>query len=73
MSKVSLDLGGYPVVLSDTAGIRESSDPVEAEGIHRALHRGHSADLRLFVFDASVRAHTTVSSLFPGSYAALVV
>jgi tRNA modification GTPase len=51
--EVHLDLGGYPVTLCDTAGLRESSDPVEVEGIRRALARSEAADLRLFVMDGS--------------------
>ena len=35
----ALDIGGYPVVLSDTAGLREAADPVEQEGVRRALSR----------------------------------
>jgi tRNA modification GTPase len=34
--EVHLDLGGYPVTLLDTAGIRESDEPVEQEGVRRA-------------------------------------
>jgi tRNA modification GTPase len=34
--EVHLDLGGYPVTLLDTAGVRESEDPVEQEGVRRA-------------------------------------
>lgn len=45
----SLILGGYAVTLSDTAGLRQSEDPVEAEGIRRALSRAEAADLRLWV------------------------
>jgi len=38
--EVSLNLGGYQVVLSDTAGLRaDSQDPIELEGIHRANER----------------------------------
>lgn len=48
-----LDLGGYPAILADTAGLRESADPVEREGIRRARQRGEAADLRIFLFDAS--------------------
>jgi tRNA modification GTPase len=54
--QVSLDLGGYAVVVSDTAGIRESSDVVEQEGVKRALERAQRADIRVFVFDVKVRA-----------------
>ena len=49
--EVYLDLRGYPVVLVDTAGIRDSEDPVESEGIHRALQRADSADLTLWLSD----------------------
>ena len=37
--EVALDLGGVPVVLVDTAGVRETRDPIEAEGVRRALAR----------------------------------
>jgi len=45
----TLTLGGYAVTLSDTAGLRESDDPVEAEGVRRARARAQAADLRLWV------------------------
>ena len=51
--EVHLDLGGYPVTLLDTAGIRESDDPVEQEGVRRARERAAAADLVLWVIDAS--------------------
>jgi tRNA modification GTPase len=51
--EVHLDLGGYPVTLLDTAGIRDSSDPVEQEGVRRAQDRAADADLVLWVIDAS--------------------
>ena len=35
----ALDIGGFPVVLSDTAGLRHATDPVEQEGVRRALNR----------------------------------
>jgi tRNA modification GTPase len=50
--EVHLDLGGYPVTLLDTAGIRDSDDPVEQEGIRRARQRASEADLVLWVEDA---------------------
>ena len=54
--EVHLDLGGYPVTLADTAGLRELAETggqagVEAEGIRRARARAESADLRLAVID----------------------
>lgn len=44
-----LVIGGYAVTLSDTAGLRDSEDPVEAEGVRRARARAEQADLRLWV------------------------
>jgi tRNA modification GTPase len=52
--EVHLDLSGYPVTLLDTAGIRDSDDPVEREGVRRARARAAAADLVLWVTDASV-------------------
>ena len=51
--EVHLDLDGYPVTLLDTAGIRDSSDPVELEGVRRARERAADADLVLWMVDAS--------------------
>ena len=51
--EVHLDLAGYPVTLLDTAGIRESEDPIEQEGVRRARARAEAADLVLWVVDAS--------------------
>jgi tRNA modification GTPase len=51
--EVSLDLGGYPVTILDTAGIRDSDDPVEQEGMRRARERASQADLTLWVVDAT--------------------
>jgi tRNA modification GTPase len=48
-----MDLDGYPVTLLDTAGIRDSGDPVEREGVRRARERAASADLVLWVRDAA--------------------
>ncbi|MBX3512464.1 MAG: tRNA uridine-5-carboxymethylaminomethyl(34) synthesis GTPase MnmE [Xanthobacteraceae bacterium] len=47
--EVALDLSGVPVVLIDTAGIRETSDPVEQEGVRRAMARAEAADLVLLL------------------------
>ncbi|HEU4805161.1 MAG TPA: tRNA uridine-5-carboxymethylaminomethyl(34) synthesis GTPase MnmE [Nitrobacter sp.] len=49
--EVHLDLDGYPVMLIDTAGIRETDDPVEQEGVRRARERAGSADLVLWLAD----------------------
>src|SRR5437870_3054196 len=55
--EVQLDLDGYPVTVIDTAGIRETDDPVEQEGVRRARARAGEADLVLWLaddFDAKV-------------------
>ncbi len=51
--EVHLDLEGWPVTLLDTAGIRDSDDPVEREGVRRARERAAAADLVLWVVDAA--------------------
>ena len=48
-----LNVAGYRVLLADTAGLREARDPIEAEGVRRALVWAASAGLRLLVVDAS--------------------
>lgn len=47
--EVALDLNGVPVVLVDTAGIRDTADPIEQEGVRRAMKRAESADLVLLL------------------------
>lgn len=49
--EVQLDLDGVPVTLLDTAGLRQTADPVEAEGVARARRRAAQADLRLRVVE----------------------
>ena len=44
---------GFPVILADTAGLRDSADVVEAEGIKRARAKAEDADLRLLIIDVS--------------------
>jgi len=51
MIEVHLDLGGFPVTMVDTAGLRESGDVIETEGVRRATARAEDADLRLVVVD----------------------
>ena len=50
--EVHLDLDGLPVILTDTAGLREASGKVEVEGIRRALARVEAADLVVWLIDA---------------------
>ncbi len=49
--EVHLDLGGVPVIVADTAGLRDSMDAVEQEGVRRAAARADWADLKLIVLD----------------------
>jgi len=51
--EVRLDLAGYPVVVADTAGLRETAEAVEAEGVRRALARAAAADIVVLVVDGS--------------------
>jgi len=46
-----LNLDGYPVIISDTAGIRESKDEIEKKGIKLALKRAEDADLNIIVIE----------------------
>jgi tRNA modification GTPase len=64
--EVHLDLGGYPVVLADTAGIRETVDAIEAEGVLRARDRARAADLKLVVCDASCPLDEATRELIDG-------
>ena len=47
-----LNIDGYPVIVSDTAGIRESKNEIERKGIKLSLNRAEEADLKLVVVDA---------------------
>ncbi|XP_070817095.1 tRNA modification GTPase GTPBP3, mitochondrial isoform X2 [Chaetodon trifascialis] len=51
--ETALDIGGFPVLLSDTAGLRDSADLVEREGVRRARERVEQADLTLMVVDCA--------------------
>ena len=51
---VHLDVGGYPVILTDTAGLRQSDDTIEKQGIEIARQKAEDADLILGVFDGAL-------------------
>ena len=68
--EVHLDLEGFPITLVDTAGIRDSVDPVEQEGVRRARERAGAADLVLWVMDAAASgeiAGETLAQEFPNN------
>ena len=55
-----LNIDGYPVIVSDTAGIRESKNEIEKKGIKLSLNRAEEADLKLVVVDAKNLEFTDV-------------
>jgi tRNA modification GTPase len=55
--EVKLDLGGFPVNLVDTAGIRDSDDPIEQEGVQRVLKKSAAADLVLWLTPVGEPCH----------------
>src|SRR5712692_6617905 len=58
--ELHLDLGGYPVTVLDTAGMRETDDPVEREGVRRAGEQAAGANLVFSLLDATAIAPQTV-------------
>ena len=59
--EVRFDLGGLAVTFLDTAGLRDTTDPVESIGVDRARRRAEAADLRLFLSSADVPADRDVA------------
>ena len=51
--EVHIQLGGYAVIIADTAGLRETQDEVESEGVRRAQKLAEDADMKLVIFDAT--------------------
>src|SRR6266852_2134849 len=70
--EVAIDLAGYPVVVADTAGMRDSADLVEQEGLRRALARAEASELRLFVYDAARPEEARGAAAWPGPDTLLV-
>ena len=50
--EVSLNLDGYPVIITDTAGLRKTSDEIESKGVELALKSAKNADLKIILLDA---------------------
>ena len=68
-----LNIDGYPVIVSDTAGIRESKNEIEKKGIKLSLNRAEEADLKLVVVDAKTLEFTDVLKRLLDKNAILVV
>lgn len=64
--EVRMDIKGYPVVICDTAGLRETDEEIEAEGVRRAKMRAEDADLILAVYDATQNNIDSETNLFHG-------
>ena len=62
--EVRLDLDGLPVIVSDTAGIREPQGAIEQEGIRRTLAHARDADLVLWLSDASLPPEAAAAGRF---------
>ena len=68
-----LNLDGYPVVVSDTAGIRDSKNEIEKKGIKVALNRAEDADLKLVIVSAKNVDFTVILKSLLSKDAILVV
>jgi len=68
-----LNIDGYPVIISDTAGIRDSQDEIEKKGIKLSLNRAEEADLKLVVVDAKSPDFTDVLKGLLDEHAILVI
>ena len=68
-----LNIDGYPVIVSDTAGIRESKNEIEKKGIKLSLSRAEEADLKLVVVDSKNLDFTDVLKNFLDDNAILVI
>jgi len=68
-----LNLDGYPVVVSDTAGIRDSKSEIERKGIKLALNRAEDADLKLVILDSKSNNFSKILQDLTDKNAILVV
>jgi len=70
--EVHLDLGGYAVIVADTAGLRDSSGPIEIEGMRRARERASRSDLVVWIADVT-QPEPPPPDLSPGPDGCLLV
>ncbi len=71
--EIHLNIDGYPVVISDTAGIRDSKNEIEKKGIKLALDRAENADLKLIVVEAKTVDFKGILKDLMGKNAILVI
>jgi tRNA modification GTPase len=71
--EIHLNIDGYPVIVSDTAGIRESKNEIEKKGIKLSLNRAEEADLKLVVVDAKNLDFTDILKSLLDKNAILVI
>ncbi len=60
---INLDMGGYPVIITDTAGIRETENPIEKQGIEIAKEKISEADIVIALYDASTNKNSEFKAL----------
>ena len=68
-----LNIDGYPVIVSDTAGIRDSKNEIEKKGIKLSLNRAEEADLKLIVVDVKNLDFTDILKVLLDQNAILVI
>lgn len=61
--EVHLNISGYPLTIIDTAGIRETEDIIEKEGVKRAIEKAENADFKIILFDSSKEIDANILSL----------
>lgn len=63
--EVRMDINGYPVIIADTAGLRDTNEEIEAEGIRRAMRTAEESDLILVVIDGTTDNNDSETKRFP--------
>ncbi len=71
--EVHMNIAGFPVILADTAGLRETSDDIEEEGVRRALQQSQDADFKLVLFDAAQLANPDAATISQVSEKSIII
>jgi tRNA modification GTPase len=61
--EVTLDVAGYPLILADTAGLRQNTDALEQEGVRRARDQAARADIKILVLDGGLWPNSDAESM----------